>query len=76
MMNEDGRIREMTPSGGKFKDSNHAINYCKSIQRQRPEFKIIDGMKEDVMKKLREEARKKKEAEDFVGMSDPRDRHS
>ena len=76
MMNEDGRIREMTPSGGKFKDSNHAVNYCKSIQRQRPEFKIINGFAEDSMKKLREDARKKKEMEDgFSGEFDRRDRN-
>ena len=76
MMNEDGRIREMTPSGGKFKDSNHAVNYCKSIQRQRPEFKIINGFAEDSMKKLREDARKKKEAEDgYTGEFDRRDRN-
>ena len=76
MMNEDGRIREMTPSGGKFKDSNHAVNYCKSIQRQRPEFKIINGFAEDATKKVREEARKKKEMEDgYGGDFDRRDRN-
>ena len=76
MMNEDGRIREMTPSGGKFKDSNHAVNYCKSIQRQRPEFKIINGFAEDSMKKIREDARKKREMEDgYSGEFDRRDRN-
>lgn len=77
MMNEDGRIRELTPSGGKFKDSNHAENYCKAIQRKRPEFKIINGMAEDANKKALEEMRKKRErAEGYYGDIDPRDRHS
>ena len=77
IMNEDGRIRELTPSSGKFKDSNHAENYCKSIQRKRPEFKIIFGMAEDANKKALEEMRKKRErAEGYYGDIDPRDRHS
>ena len=77
MMNEDGRIRELTPSGGKFKDSNHVINYCKSIQRKRPEFKIIDQWTEDARKKAMEETRKKREMMDgYYGDVDPRDRHS
>ena len=76
MMNEDGRIRELTPSGGKFKDSNHVINYCKSIQRKRPEFKIIDQWTADARKKAMEEMRKERERIDGdYGDIDPRDRH-
>ena len=71
-INDDGRIRKVTPSGGRFKDLAHAVNYCKSIKRDRPEFKIIDGYAADVVRKLREEDRRKSE---FIGDVDPRDRH-
>ena len=71
-MNDDGRIRKITPSGGRFKDLTHAVNYCKSIKRDRPEFKIIDGYQEDLKKKWREEDRRKSE---FTGDVDPRDRN-
>ena len=72
-INDDGRIRKVTPSGGRFKDLAHAVNYCKSIKRDRPEFKIIDGYAADVVRKLREEDRRKSE---FIGDVDPRDRNS
>ena len=71
-INDDGRIRKVTPSGGRFKDLAHAVNYCKSIKRDRPEFKIIDGYAADVVRKLREEDRRKSE---LIGDVDPRDRH-
>lgn len=69
IINEDGRIREIS---GRFKDLGHVVNYCKSIKRDRPEFKIIDGYTEDLKKKWREEDRKKSE---FTGDIDPRDRN-
>ena len=72
-INDDGRIRKVTPSGGRFKDLAHAVNYCKSIKRDRPEFKIIDGYAADVVRKLREEDRRKS---DFISDVDPRDRNS
>lgn len=72
MMNEDGRVREIKPSGGRFKDLGHVVNYSKSIKRDRPEFKIIDGYTEDLKKKWREEDRRKSE---FTGDVDPRDRN-
>lgn len=73
MMNEDGRVREIKPSGGRFKDLGHVVNYSKSIKRDRPEFKIIDGYTEDLKKKWRDEDRRKSE---FIGDVDPRDRNS
>jgi hypothetical protein len=72
MMNEDGRVREIKPSGGRFKDLGHVVNYSKSIKRDRPEFKIIDGYTEDLKKKWRDEDRRKSE---FTGDVDPRDRN-
>jgi len=72
MMNEDGRVREIKPSGGRFKDLGHVVNYSKSIKRDRPEFKIIDGYTEDLKKKWREEDRRKSE---FTSDVDPRDRN-
>lgn len=53
IMNEDGRIRELKPSGGRFKDLGHVINYAKAIKRDRPEFKIIDGVAQDAVRALR-----------------------
>ena len=75
-MNEDGRIRKITPGGGRFKDLAHVINYAKSIKRDRPEFKIIDGYAQDVLKKLDEEKRRKEEmAGGYSGDFDKRDRN-
>ena len=53
MMNEDGRVRELKPSGGRFKDLGHVVNYAKAIKRNRPEFKIIDGVAQDTIRALR-----------------------
>ena len=53
MMNEDGRVRELKPSGGRFKDLGHVVNYAKAIKRDRPEFKIIDGVAQDTIRALR-----------------------
>lgn len=75
-MNEDGRIRKITPGGGRFKDLAHVINYAKSIKRDRPEFKIIDGYAQDVLRKLDEEKRRKEEmAGGYSGDFDKRDRN-
>ena len=76
-MNEDGRIRKITPSGGRFKDLAHVVNYAKSIKRDRPEFKIIDGYAQDVVRKLDEEKRRKEEmVGDYSGDFDKRDRNA
>lgn len=53
IINEDGRVKELRPSGGSFKDLSHVINYAKAIKRSRPEFKIIDGVAQDAVRALR-----------------------